>query len=826
MLEFDFAQFENKEFLQDFKEDSVRELIIAPLLKALGFDTQGDFKVARSKTLTNPTITGSNKKIGAKDLMRPDYTLYIKSKPHCILDAKASTESINQESNNERQVFYYAINKAIKSPYYALCNGLEWTLFSTNTQEMLETFTCQELFYNTSKRNLLKQYLTTPPNSLKQAPTHTNMTSKKPDEWYLTRELPKIIIKPKKREKARHYGCSAYFTRQSWDIVERNIKNFTDEGDVVLDPFGGSGVTAIEAMMNGRIGIHADLNPLSVFITKALSAQCDLDLLYDSAEEILEELEAMRPKNGKEAKAFLKNAKYYPNAIDNEFGKTATQKEQDSTFWIPYDEILPKGSNVDSLLGLFTSKQLVELAFLRQLIFKKTIPSGNKENRILKRNLRYSLLLAFYNTINVANLTYHISNHKGLTDKAGDSSIFRYYRYRVAKNPTLIDVGDIFKSKIDRIIKGKKELQPSPHQQSTFYKAYYQPLKSVIKDFSGTLLVNRENLEQLDSMESKSNGDKIFQADATNLKEIEDQSIDFIYTDPPYGAKIPYLDLSTMWNAWLDFPINREIREKECIEKGSLEKTRYDYYDLMKKSLKEMYRVLKFNRWLAFVFQHEDVRLWQTLVEAAENLGFEYVSSMRQENGQTTFKKRQRPTRILNGQLIIYFKKVDNAKSRTKIEVGENIIERIFKDIEEIIVERDGATADEIWNNLIIKAVEGNYTDKIVKRFEDFILIINERFACDKNDKYHLKEFSGFSNYEIPLERRVEYFIKAILGRAQEKNKGVSFDDIVFEVIPLSKNGVQASKKLIREVLKLLAYERNGLWYRKERKPSLFDNLD
>ena len=37
MLDFDFTQFDNKEFLQNFKEDSVRELIIAPLLKKLGF---------------------------------------------------------------------------------------------------------------------------------------------------------------------------------------------------------------------------------------------------------------------------------------------------------------------------------------------------------------------------------------------------------------------------------------------------------------------------------------------------------------------------------------------------------------------------------------------------------------------------------------------------------------------------------------------------------------------------------------------------------------------------------------------------------------------
>ena len=139
-------------------------------------------------------------------------------------------------------------------------------------------------------------------------------------------------------------------------------------------------------------------------------------------------LENPKPKNHKEARQILKGAKYYPHALDSEFGEIATQKEQDSTLWIPQDEILPKGSDVDSVLGLFSKMQLAELALLRKLIFKHTTPSGSKENRILKRNLRYSLMLAFYNTLTMCNKTFHETKlRKG---KAGVCGIFAYYRYR------------------------------------------------------------------------------------------------------------------------------------------------------------------------------------------------------------------------------------------------------------------------------------------------------------------------------------------------------------------------------------------------------------
>ena len=44
---------------------------------------------------------------------------------------------------------------------------------------------------------------------------------------------------------------------------------------------------------------------------------------------------------------------------------------------------------------------------------------------------------------------------------------------------------------------------------------------------------------------------QIIKGTATDLSFIPNESIDYIYTDPPYGKKIPYLDLSIMWNAWL-----------------------------------------------------------------------------------------------------------------------------------------------------------------------------------------------------------------------------------------------------------------------------------
>ncbi|MGI0440033.1 DNA methyltransferase [Helicobacter himalayensis] len=822
MNTFDFKILENK----DFKEDSVRELLIAPLLKALGFHLRDKenpkaLEMTLSQKITSPTILGSNEKIALTRF--PDYVLYVDSKPHCVLDAKAPKVKIDFQSKAERQAFYYAINPELKAPFYALCNGLEFNLFETNKQELLKNFSCEELFANNFKNEhfaLLKQYLTTPIESLRQSLAQDSKTPKKSEKWYLSRELPKAISKPQKQAKARYFGCTAYFTRQSWDIVTQNIKNFTDIGDVVLDPFGGSGVSAIEAMMNRRIGIHTDLNPLSIFMVKALSVQVDLSALYDLSEEILSEFENLKPKNDREAKALLKNAKYYPNALDGEFGETATQKEQDSTLWIPKDEVLPKGSDVDSVLGIFSKKQLAELALLRKLIFKHTTPSGSKEARIHKRNMRYSLMLGFYNTLKCINLTFHKSGGGG-----GDSSVFRLYRYRIAPNPTLLDTLDTFRRKIKLVIRGKRELESAP---SVFYQSYLYPLQGVIKDFKGSMIAQREDLDKTDALLDKTNGEKIFQADATDLKEIESQSIDFIYTDPPYGAKIPYLDLSTMWNVWLDLPVDLVLKEKECIEKGSLEKSREEYHALMIASLKEMYRVLKWNRWLAFVFQHQDPQLWQILVEEAQKIGFEYVGSMRQDNGQTTFKKRQFKASVLSGQLIIYFKKVQNPKTLAKESLGDDITALVLNHAEALIARDDGATLEEIHAEITIKGLELGFLHSLSKDYADLTPLITANFDLDEtNGKYHIKKGQKFKSHAIPLELRTKYFLLSYLRGAKRQNKKAYFDDICLEIIPLLKNGVSPSEALIREILEDIAMPNyiTGEWKLKEKEHTLFDNL-
>src|SRR6266705_3270933 len=82
----------------------------------------------------------------------------------------------------------------------------------------------------------------------------------------ITRRIP-----AERQEAKRHYGVHPYFTRRPANVVRAYIEQFTRPGDSVLDPFGGSGVTAIEAMLLNRRGIHNDINPLANFIASQVA---------------------------------------------------------------------------------------------------------------------------------------------------------------------------------------------------------------------------------------------------------------------------------------------------------------------------------------------------------------------------------------------------------------------------------------------------------------------------------------------------------------------------------------------------------------------------
>lgn len=139
--EFDFGVLSDKEF----KEDSVREELVVPIIKRLGYDLTGGNRVVRSRSLLHPYVAiGSQQR---KVSIVPDYLLLSEGKPFWVLDAKAPTEEILKSTHVE-QAYSYAIHPEVRAELFALCNGHRFVLFSVRQFEPLLDFELRDIDAN------------------------------------------------------------------------------------------------------------------------------------------------------------------------------------------------------------------------------------------------------------------------------------------------------------------------------------------------------------------------------------------------------------------------------------------------------------------------------------------------------------------------------------------------------------------------------------------------------------------------------------------------------------------------------------------------------
>ena len=490
---------------------------------------------------------------------------------------------------------------------------------------------------------------------------------------------------------------------------------------------------------------------MAVYIVNALIAPVKNQLLFDAFEKIKSEYITNEPKTKKEIEEALDKYPY------------------------PKGYQLPKGSDVETIEKLFSPKQLAQLSYLKFLIKKEK-----------NENVKKCLLLAFSSSLNKFNLTFHYTKTEG----GGDSSIFRYYRYRIAPDPGKLNLFDIFETKFKKVFEAKKEIE------------YF---------------INEKTINDI----------KVLKGSATKLNDIPKESIDYIYTDPPYGKKIPYLDLSTMWNAWLDLEVTEKDFKLEAIEGGEHHKTKNEYNKLISDSIKEMYRVLKFDRWMSFVFAHKDPEFWHLIVETCEKCGFEYVGAVPQKNGQTSFKKRQNPFTVLSGQLIINFRKVNNPKAIMKANLGMDISEIVLQTMEGIIAKNNGATLEAINDELIIKGLELGFLDLLKKQYTDLTPILLERFDYnEQTEKFLIRKNTKFVSH-VDIKLRIRYYLISYLTRMENNNISPTFDEIILYILPLLKNGITPEQQTILSVLEDIG-ERVGddRWkLKKNEQPTLFSKL-
>ena len=403
------------------------------------------------------------------------------------------------------------------------------------------------------------------------------------------------------KESSKIYKIHKYWARKPWYIVEKYIENYSEPNDTVMDPFCGSGLTGLEAAINGRNFIGQDINPTAIRVSfGTIINDFDLDSFADDFEKISAQCKKkimsfyqsdyICPSCGQQM--YYKHCSIGPkfSSITGSLFCTCGHKEKQHVLsasdishaesfnsmdiheWYPKtpfpkrfykDRFSYKG--ILTVADMYTKRNLYALALILDAIEK--VNPANKP----------FFYLAFTNTV------LHVSKLKG--ENVRPLSVNNYW---VPDDYIEENVWFRFEDRV-HLIKVAKETQKKRTQKKQAAGLTY-----------GEWCVKKKSA----------------------LKEMGNNSIDYIFTDPPYGDAIQYSELSFIWNAWMkeNYETDEEVIINPVQGKGFAE-----YNDLLCKSLDNVYVALKDGKYFTLCFQNKNSAIWKAVISHCKQLGLQLV---------------------------------------------------------------------------------------------------------------------------------------------------------------------------------------------------------
>ena len=147
---------------------------------------------------------------------------------------------------------------------------------------------------------------------------------------------------------------------------------------------------------------------------------------------------------------------------------------------------------------------------------------------------------------------------------------------------------------------------------------------------------------------------------------IPDASIDYVFTDPPFGENIYYADLNYLVESW-----HRIFTrcEPEAIVDRAKSKGISDYQRLMQGCFEEYFRVLKPGRWMTVVFHNSRNAVWNAIQEAMLAAGF-VVADVRTLDKQQGSYRQVTSTAVKQDLVISAYKPNHGLEERFKLKAG------------------------------------------------------------------------------------------------------------------------------------------------------------
>lgn len=630
------------------------------------------------------------------------------------------------------------------------------------------------------------------------------------------------------------YNWHKFWTRKPHNVVREYIERYSKPGDIVLDPFAGSGVTIMEGIKAGRKVIGIDILPIAIDLWKATIERIDIALLdrdfsaiekkakskilrlyettcrscrraisitctiweNDKAKEIRYKCPYCDCGDVKESGCRLSSRdRQIINAIEKRKIKEWYPK---NTFYYPDGTPFMTEQGYDSVDKLFTKRNLYALAILyytinstcssstlpfMKLVFSSMVHLSSKMCPVRPSRPFSSLwsLLSFW--------VPPVNMESNVWDKFYNAYI-GHQDFRTGKIDAQDTLPDATYARSLRVL-GKKRKS---------YLPICKPALAALRD------LQKENLR---------------------LTGEEKPFVDYVFTDPPYAGSVQFGESSYLWTAWLYPNLDAKsylagLVDNEIVLSDQQKKPFERYYSMLHATFKEVAKVLKPGGYMHLTFHNPTTKIRNATIRAAMYAGFVYEKIVYQPPPRSSASALLRPFGSADGDFYFRFRKAETDPLSGMKEIEADIFEKIVVETTiQVLAERGEPTPYTHIINYIdpVLAKHGYFLQLDPEKDVDDILrdhigqefqLLNQRIGDVSGKAWWFKDINIVYRLEqTPLTERIEETVIRVL----QGNYEVSFTDVLSKVYTEFPNALTPDATNVNDILQEYAERTSaGMW--------------
>lgn len=690
------------------------------------------------------------------------------------------------------------------------------------------------------------------------------------------------------------YRAHTYHTKVPHTIIMRYLLHYTQPGDVVFDGFAGTGMTGLacqscesptegvitklstsedlsKILLGKRNCICGDLSPYASLIAYNYNTPIDSNLLSSEVKRIIHEMYdefgwMFSTKLDKIGECEIKCVVWSDVCICPNCGARN----------ILWDNTVDKNNGVlldkykcpycNTLINSKEAEKACETIFddIKQETIVKPISHPVLIVCVDKNGKRYEVAPSEFDFDNIAKIENTpistfipiecLPHGFNLDQPQKSHSIKYFYQFYTKRNLIILSnfldkinksalpskIKFIFTGMINRstkmnrvhftkYLKGGTDWDAG-HLKGTLYIPSYQVESSALAQIGNKLTRYLKAAPML----PQSYGSVIHVASACRTN-IADNSIDYIFTDPPFGGNIMYSELNQLPESWLKVKTNNT---DEAIINETQNKDLSQYFNLMSDSWKEFFRILKPGKWMTVEFSNTSASVWNSIQNALTSAGFIIANVAALNKGQGGIRSITTTTAVKQDLAISCFKpseqllyKFENEASETNVwDFIDELLSRLPVHLEHgnkttSVVERSPKI---LYDRLVSFYVQHGFP--VPLNAQEFHTGLRERYA-ERDGMYFTP--SQAAKYD-ELRKRTDgfqaslFFVDSEQGGIAWLNNELVTPQTYQDLQPKWMQAINGVRKgdILPELMQILEEnfikEADGKW----RKPNLQDNVD